>query len=172
MGIVLTESEMQLEFHPSSIDWLLGGSASGTFASFTLAVEGRLKGSCKQVWVPIKVMIKRSDDVTLDAQMAQSTAQGIQANGERFRLYPGVVRPGSTVSFITPRPGLVGIQVFNIAGRLVRTLVGPTYMSGGSHSVLIDGRDNAGNLLPSGAYFWRMKFSGADVNGGRLLLLK
>jgi len=52
-------------------------------------------------------------------------------------------------------PQGVKIQVFDLNGKLVRTLVKGA-LTGGDHRVGFDGRNDLGNPLPAGVYFYRM----------------
>jgi hypothetical protein len=64
------------------------------------------------------------------------------------------------------------IEVFDIRGRLVRTLLdGSREFGAGNHSVEWDGRDDNGEAVSSGLYFYRM-IAGEYVAVGRMLLMK
>jgi flagellar hook assembly protein FlgD len=52
----------------------------------------------------------------------------------------------------------VNLDVFDIEGRLVTRLVKED-QSAGDHQVTWDGRDEAGNVLPSGVYLSRLTTS-------------
>ena len=60
-----------------------------------------------------------------------------------------------------PAASAARIEVYDVAGRRVRSLETP--LSRGWQSVLFDGRDNAGNVLASGVYFYRVHAGGATV---------
>ena len=64
---------------------------------------------------------------------------------------------GSTeVSFTVPREGDVKLEVYDVAGRLVRRLVDGT-VSAGSHSVTWSGADANGRSVTPGIYFMRLE---------------
>ncbi|HQU71367.1 MAG TPA: FlgD immunoglobulin-like domain containing protein [Calditrichia bacterium] len=72
-----------------------------------------------------------------------------------FQNYPNPFNPGTTIDFRLPQASRARLSVYNIAGQEVRCLVmGP--MREGNHSVDWDGRDEQGNLLPSGIYFYEL----------------
>jgi hypothetical protein len=60
-----------------------------------------------------------------------------------------------------PSDGEVSIEVFDVAGRLVarRTIALPA----GWRSVRFDGRDDGGQVLPSGVYFYRVRAAGSTL---------
>ena len=73
--------------------------------------------------------------------------------------YPNPFNPTTWITFGIPaRAGEVevGLEIFTIAGRLVRSLV-QNKLSPGSHRVQWDGRDNAGASVPTGVYFYRIR---------------
>jgi flagellar hook assembly protein FlgD len=55
-----------------------------------------------------------------------------------------------------------------VAGQLVRT-IGGELQTIGVHSVIWDGRDNAGKILPSGVYFYQIR---AGERTRKMILLK
>ena len=72
---------------------------------------------------------------------------------EGFRLeqnYPNPFNPSTTIEFGLGARSLVSLDVFNVIGQRVRTLVDGTFEAG-NHSVSFDGRG-----LSSGVYFYRL----------------
>jgi PKD repeat protein len=68
---------------------------------------------------------------------------------------PNPLNPATKLYFATSKPGSVRVDLFDLQGRLVRTIQGSTYMAAGSHEMMIDGRGQAGEKLASGVYFIR-----------------
>ena len=60
-----------------------------------------------------------------------------------------------------PRAGRVQLEVFDVRGRRVRTLL-ERDAGAGTHSVQWDGRDERGRELGAGIYFVRMQSGGAE----------
>ena len=50
----------------------------------------------------------------------------------------------------------VSVKVFDVAGRLVRTLLEDDRAAGTVHRVTWDGRNDAGESVSSGVYFYRL----------------
>jgi hypothetical protein len=86
-------------------------------------------------------------------------------------LYPNPLNPGGTLSFTTHAAGPAHVIVFDLRGRLVRTLLDTASAPPGYHEVRIDGRDGTGAKLASGVYFYRIETPG-DVTTGRFAVLK
>ncbi len=57
--------------------------------------------------------------------------------------------------------GAVEVEVFDVAGRKVRVM---NRVDAGSKQMTFDGRDDAGQLLPSGVYFYRVRTNGAEFS--------
>ena len=64
----------------------------------------------------------------------------------------------------------VSLKVFNARGQLVRTLVDNLDQSTGVYAETWDGRDNAGNAMSSGIYFYRLSTAGRQLTRKMLLL--
>jgi len=69
--------------------------------------------------------------------------------------YPNPFNPSTTIEFALPRAGKVKLEVFNILGQHVRTLV-DRQVPAGQHQIEFDGRSKSGNMLASGVYFYRL----------------
>jgi hypothetical protein len=72
---------------------------------------------------------------------------------------PNPFNPMTTIKYDLPAAGPVRLSVFDIAGRLVRTLVDES-MPQGSHEAVWDGRDATGREVGSGSYLARLEFGG------------
>ena len=86
--------------------------------------------------------------------------------------YPNPFNPETTISFnvasITSID--VAIDIYNIKGQKVRTLVNDIY-SYGTHQAIWNGTDDNGNSVSSGVYFYQMK-SSENNTVKRMVLLK
>ena len=83
---------------------------------------------------------------------------------------PNPFNPATSIGFTLDRPGLVALDVFGLDGRKVRSLVSGV-ITAGYHDVVWRGRDDAGRVLPSGAYVVRLQ-GGGGVAGAKVLLLQ
>jgi hypothetical protein len=68
---------------------------------------------------------------------------------------PNPLNPEATLTFAISKPGSVKVDLFDIQGRLVRSLLDESFMAAGIHDVKIDGRGRSGERLASGVYFVR-----------------
>lgn len=83
---------------------------------------------------------------------------------------PNPFNPRTEIAFELEREGQATLRVFDVAGRLVRTLI-DARLPAGRHEVTWDGRGDRGEKAASGAYFYRLRASGFEKTK-RMLLLK
>jgi subtilisin-like proprotein convertase family protein len=83
---------------------------------------------------------------------------------------PNPFNPVTTLSYGVPHDTDVHLAVYNVAGRLVRTLVDGA-VEAGYHTVVWDGRDDNGVATSSGVYFCRMQ-SESFTGTTKMVLLK
>jgi len=84
--------------------------------------------------------------------------------------YPNPFNPETVISYSLRSGGLVELDVFNVRGQRVKTLVSG-FKSAGEHRVLWNGTDDKGVGVASGVYFYRMK-AGGDVAVRKMVLVK
>ena len=84
--------------------------------------------------------------------------------------YPNPFNASTTIRFRLPETRRVTIEVYDILGRRVKTLVDGS-RTAGWHRVRFDGVDKDGKKLSSGVYLYRME-AGDFMSVRRLLLLK
>jgi len=78
---------------------------------------------------------------------------------ERFKLrqnHPNPFNPSTTIKFQLPSPARVILQVYDILGRPVKTLV-DHMQAAGLHSVVWDGTDQQARRMASGIYIYRLQ---------------
>lgn len=85
-----------------------------------------------------------------------SSASPVQLPGQ-FALksnYPNPFNPQTTITYEIPEPAdaVVTLKIFDMAGRLIKTLQ-EGKMSAGQHSISWDGKDESGSSVTSGVYF-------------------
>ncbi|NIR52636.1 T9SS type A sorting domain-containing protein, partial [candidate division KSB1 bacterium] len=72
--------------------------------------------------------------------------------------------------FDLPQNSFVELEIYDISGRKVRTVVNKN-MEAGSHQVVWDGYDEVGNQAASGVYFYRIQ-AGKFAAVNKMLLMK
>jgi hypothetical protein len=89
-------------------------------------------------------------------------------------LYPAAPNPFNPVTEISFRlagPEPVSLEIHDVAGRLVRTLVDHQDLGAGLHHEIWDGRTDDGREAASGVYFFRL-VAGDQTRTDRLTLVK
>lgn len=87
-----------------------------------------------------------------------------------YANFPNPFNPKTTIRFDLPRTTAVSLRVFDLSGRLVRTLVDET-LQAASHSVDWNGQDDTGRNVASGVYYYRLA-AGQDVTTHKMMLVK
>jgi hypothetical protein len=116
------------------------------------------------------VTLRGSDNAPLDAEF-----EGLESKPELptvFELFPSVPNPftlSTSIAYHVPHESEVSIQIYDVSGRLVRTLVdGAT--DPGRHLAVWDGRSDSGESVGSGVYFCTMEADDYTASHKMMLL--
>jgi flagellar hook assembly protein FlgD len=74
------------------------------------------------------------------------------------------------IRYQLPKESSVKLQIYNLHGQLVRTLV-DAKMKAGEATTTWNGKDDAGNLAPSGVYFYRLQVNVGEWTSTRKMIL-
>ncbi len=83
--------------------------------------------------------------------------------------YPNPFNASQTIAFTLPNRSLVRLDVFNVLGQKVRTLV-DGMLSAGEHRTTWNGQADGGRTAPTGLYFYRLVVDGTKETRKALLL--
>ncbi len=83
--------------------------------------------------------------------------------------YPNPFNPTTHIEFSLKKAGRVELAVYNINGQKVRTLVSGE-MEADNHKVTWNGKDDRGNSVSSGVYFYRLQTSEVSQTKKMLML--
>jgi hypothetical protein len=114
-----------------------------------------------------------SGNEMMPVAMVNAATTEVQAPQARTRLssaQPNPFNPSTQLSFELAQEGSARLEIFDLQGRRIRTLVEST-LPAGPHTRTWDGRDDSGRVVVSGVYFARLH-SGADHAMIKLMLLK
>lgn len=140
-----------------SYEWLLG---------MGIAPEG-------QIWVVGQYYDGTTTEPITFRKAGTSTGIGDSPLAGRAVLssFPNPFRYGTSVTFVLDRPGSVRLRVWDVAGRLVRTLV-EREMPAGRQTVHWDGLDSHRRPAAAGVYFCDLNHDGRPLAGQKLVRLR
>jgi hypothetical protein len=163
--------------------------AKGIFTIVVLNTEGGqiAKGSGAALNIAISAIGDKFDGVGEISLLNAEFDEGVSAEISREALspkallpkafamsqnYPNPFNPSTTIAYDIPEGDNVHVQlnVYNMRGQLVRTLVDES-KSEGSYQIQWDGSDNYGRRVSSGVYFYRIK-AGEFSKTRKMVILK
>jgi len=104
----------------------------------------------------------------IDITLSETEAVLEAKNTNLLANYPNPFNPSTTISFGVNEPAEVSIDIFNVRGQKVRSLVSGMY-GVGVHNVVWNGLSDDGRAVGSGVYFYRMV--AGDYSGVKKMLL-
>ena len=121
-------------------------------------------------FVPCSRLIKENTDFYY-VKLGNNEQNGITSEivGLRISNYPNPFNPSTTINYNIPKDGDVKLNIYNLKGQLVKTLVSESKKSG-SYKITWNGDDQAGNRVSSGLYFTRIESNGKTLTNKMLML--
>jgi hypothetical protein len=107
-------------------------------------------------------------------QIANPVNVRIETRPEVYALdnnYPNPFNPETTIKYQLPEAGEVTLEIYNMLGQVVNTLVSD-YQTAGRYVVQWDATNDHGQPLSSGVYFYRITAGGEFQSYKKMLLLK
>ncbi|MDP6670071.1 MAG: proprotein convertase P-domain-containing protein, partial [Candidatus Krumholzibacteria bacterium] len=83
--------------------------------------------------------------------------------------FPNPFNPKTTIRFALPEAGEIELAIYDVSGRRVRTLASGLWQTG-KHELVWTGRDDRGNTVSSGLYFYRLTSDGKSLTEKMLLM--
>jgi len=133
-------------------------------------------GDRDTIWVSATRTSKPSD-----RDEAYAVLKIVQGTGVEESPLPGSVvlhqnvpnpfSPATEVSFVLGSDGPARVEIYDVSGRFVRSLLNEDDLAAGEHRVTWDGKNYRGLGLPSGIYFCRLA-AGAAVQTRKIVLAK
>ncbi len=134
----------------------------------------------RQTW-DFEIVFQGPDDFTvflcstrgIDVYSCQATPNGnldiipVILNSSN---YPNPFNPETTISYHIPKKGHVTIDIYNIKGQKIRSLL-KEEQEAGQHSIIWKGHNDQGQKVSSGTYLYRVK-SGDEEIVNKMMLVK
>jgi hypothetical protein len=106
-----------------------------------------------------------SNGVAVDDTGAPETVARTELQGNA----PNPFNPATAIRFALRNEGPVDLAIYDLSGRLVRTLARGDRFAAGDHTMAWDGRSDAGKELSSGVYL--VRFEAGDVESSHKITL-
>jgi Peptidase family C25/Propeptide_C25/FlgD Ig-like domain/Carboxypeptidase regulatory-like domain len=119
------------------------------------------------------ISVTANQTTIVDFDLIQTGSDDIIIPKETALLgnYPNPFNPSTTIKFALKENSQVNLEIYNVKGQKVKTLVN-NKMDAGIHQVVWNGMDNKGKHVSSGIYFYRMK-AGVNYTGThKIIMLK
>lgn len=85
--------------------------------------------------------------------------------------YPNPFNPSTTIAYFLPASAAITLTVYNMLGQRIRTLIRNEKQAGGEYRVQWNGRDDRGQQVVSGVYFYRLEM-GSFQQSRKMLFLR
>jgi len=144
--------------NPATLSYIDTGLPNGVFIYYVTALYTLGESPpCDPVFATVDVTANPEEVVPV-------TATALVGN------YPNPFNPRTTITYNIKNDAAVTLEVYDLKGRKIRTLVSGK-VKAGSHSVIWKGDDNNGKPVSSGVYFTRMTCENY-VSTRKLILMK
>jgi len=140
-------------------------------AGTTLGEGVQAARDAQRQWV---LRLGNTIDVTTD--IAGSTGEAIPTSFDLGQNYPNPFNPTTIIRYALPEASNVTLKIYNVLGQQVAELVNDV-KDAGFFQAEWNGRNQYGQLVSSGVYFYRMEARGIDagnvfVSEKKMLMLK
>ena len=114
-----------------------------------------------QVWT-------NSNPVTVSIE-EESNASIVAKGYKLHQAYPNPFNPSTTIKYEVGSIGNVKLEIYNLKGELINTLVNDWHHLG-SHEIAWNGKNHQGMQVPSGTYIYRLTSAGISFSKNVTLL--
>ncbi|MBM3713376.1 MAG: T9SS type A sorting domain-containing protein [Actinobacteria bacterium] len=114
-----------------------------------------------------KTYIYSTSALTSSVKISQDD---IPNNYKLSQNYPNPFNPSTTIEYEISQPENVKINIYDVTGRLIKELV-KEQKNIGRYSVVWNGKDDSGNMVASGNYFYQI-IIGDFAHAKKMILLK
>jgi flagellar hook assembly protein FlgD len=97
-------------------------------------------------------------------------SQGVPDEFTLQQNYPNPFNPSTTIRYSTTTPGNISIIIYDITGELIKEIT-REHNQAGEYEIIWNGKNNFGERVSSGAYFYQI-VAGDYVEAKKMILLK
>jgi hypothetical protein len=129
---------------------------SGVFVNITFKVSENVRdGEGTEIRLT-SLRVNESQKVELNLAYLVTVGNSVPVRFSLSQNHPNPFNPATTIGYTLPTRSFVALEIYNLLGQKVVTLVNQD-MEAGVHQVVWDGKDSQGNKVSSGVYFYRIK---------------
>ncbi len=160
------------------VSWDMSNDGTGTWIG-----DGNLDGTLRFDSIQLSYNSEDPDVSNIgqfyfdDLRIVTFKPVGIGALNETFpesytleQNYPNPFNPTTTISFNLPKPTYIRLEIYNLLGKKIRTLV-KNYYPAGHWTVTWNSKNNNGERVPTGIYFYYLYTPNCTLVK-RMMLLK
>jgi hypothetical protein len=151
------------------VSWMKNQSVISTSDTLRFVADGASLGTYQLKLSVSDFTITDSFDLTVTTEVEDDNNQ-LPAVFQLCQNYPNPFNPVTTIDYSLPRRSQVTIEIFNVLGQKVRTLLNREE-SAGSYQIEWPGIDDAGRPVSTGVYLYRFQ-AGDVVQTKKMMLLK
>jgi flagellar hook capping protein FlgD len=118
----------------------------------------------------LSISVRGTDNSKLDYRMDMLSGTSAPRVFSLSANYPNPFNPSTKITFALPEGHNVRLAVYDLEGRLVRTLISEP-REAGTHTTIWNGRDEDNQFVSSGTYFFRVE-AGPYSQSRKMTLLK
>ncbi len=127
-----------------------------------VSIRARFNNMCTgSVWYD-DITIEEVSLVTVSIEDPASPTVMLTNDFNLSNNYPNPFNPTTVIEYTVPKAGPVNLTIYDMLGNKVRTLVDQD-MSPGTYHAVWDGRDNTGNTVSTGVYFYQLQGENALI---------
>jgi hypothetical protein len=141
------------------VGYIIGpGDSVGLLRDVAVDYVGQMWNFQGGIWTP-----EAAGDFMMRLKVIPLDEPGIDENNSKAlstfnlsQIVPSPMKNAGIISYQLPNAQNVSLRVYDVSGKLVRTLIDQN-IEAGTHSVVWDSRDNTGKQVASGIYFYRLQ---------------
>lgn len=162
IGLAAGEDGIVLETIDGGATWTSQKISSKTFYDISVY-------NSEKIWIVGEDgIIKHSQN--LSTRIEESETNQNKSDFVLFQNYPNPFNPSTTISFSIKKQSNVKIEIYNLLGQKIRTLLNTT-LTQGFHKLNWDGLNEAGMKLDTGVYIYRI-ITNEYIESKKMLLIK
>ncbi len=166
MGFYIYRSESENGEYRKITDTMISGAGNSAAEKTYSFVDHNIEANTTYFY--------KLADVSLDGQIkmhgpVEATAL-VPVGYSLEQNYPNPFNPETTIGYTLKEKGFCTLAVYNLNGQKVKVLVSED-RSAGAHTVIWDGMNESGKIVPSGVYLYELKVNG-HVKTKKMELIK